>query len=60
LKFMRDLVEKYYSMKVVVGTHPIPTTFWERHNSIGSWDSEEWQEAIKAIKTDEKTRLSYV
>ena len=59
LNYMRDLAEKSYGMKVVLGTHPIDTNFWESHNAAGSWDSEEWQDAIKDITTDEETRQSY-
>ncbi len=60
IAYIKNFIEKFYGMKVVVGTHPIPTTFWERHKAAGSWDSEEWQEWIKPTVTDEKTRESYI
>jgi predicted metal-binding protein len=58
--YLRDLTEKSFGMKMVVGTHPIPTTFWEWHRAAGSWDSPEWQEYIKPTTTDEKTREAYI
>ena len=57
--YMRDLAEKAYGLKVIMGTHPIDSNFWVSHNAIGSWDSEKWQGYIKATITDEKTRQSY-
>ena len=59
LTFMRDLAEKSYGMKVVMGTHPIDANFWASHTAVGSWDSPEWPEAIKLVKTDEETRKAY-
>jgi predicted metal-binding protein len=58
--YLRDVTEKGFGMKMVVGTHPIPTTFWEWHKALGSWDSAEWQEYIKPTTTDEKTREAYI
>lgn len=59
LKFMRDLAEKAYGLKVVMGTHPIDSNFWASHQAAGSWDSPEWQEALKLVATDEETRKAY-
>jgi predicted metal-binding protein len=59
LKYLRDLAEKSYGLKVVMGTHPIDSNFWASHNAVGSWDSELWREAIKGVTTDEKTRQAY-
>ena len=60
IDYLGYLTEKGYGMKLVVGTHPIPTTFWEWHKAAGSWDSEERQEYIKPTTTDEKTRAAYI
>lgn len=59
MKFMRELAEKSYGMKVVMGTHPIDSNFWASHMAVGSWDSPEWREAIKEVTTDEETRQAY-
>jgi hypothetical protein len=60
IAYLRDLAERAFDMKMVVGTHPIPTTFWEWHKAAGSWDSAEWQEYIKPTTTDEKIREAYI
>ncbi len=55
----KDFVKTKYDMDVVVGTHPIPENYCKAHEELGTWDSPEWQETIKAVITDEKTRLEY-
>jgi predicted metal-binding protein len=55
----RDFVKTKYDMDVVVGTHPIPENYCQAHEELGTWDSREWRETIKAVITDEKTRLEY-
>ncbi len=56
--FSEFLPEKY-DLEVVVGTHPIPQNYYETHQRLGTWDSEDWQERIKDVLTDEKTRRAY-
>jgi predicted metal-binding protein len=60
VKYLRDVIEKTFGMKMVVGTHPSSTSFWDWHQAAGSWDSEEWQEDIKPTTADKKTRDAYV
>jgi hypothetical protein len=55
----RNLIRQKYGMEVVLGTHPIPQTYYEAHTKFGTWDSPEWQEAIKPTLTDEPTRRAY-
>jgi len=31
--YMRDLAEKAYGLKVIMGTHPIDSNFWVSHNT---------------------------
>jgi predicted metal-binding protein len=60
VQYLRDLIEKSFGMKMVVGTHPSSTSFWDWHQAAGSWDTEEWQEWIKPTTADKKTRDAYV
>jgi len=55
----KRFIEEKYSMKVVVGTHPIPEKYRITHSKLGAWDSPEWKEFIKPTIADEKTRLAY-
>ena len=48
-----------YGLEVVIGTHPIPQNYYLTHQQLGTWESEEWQERIKHVLTDEETRLAY-
>jgi len=49
-----------HDLEVVVGTHPIPQTYYLTHERLGTWRSARWQEHIAATLTDAETRQSYV
>ncbi len=46
-------------MEVVVGTHPIPQKYFDTHSKLGTWDSVEFRELIKATFAEEGLRKSY-
>ena len=54
-----DFIRAKYGMDVVVGTHPIPRSYYETHTALGTWKSRTWQEFIQPTLTDEKTRQAY-
>lgn len=49
-----------YGLEVVIGTHPIPQTYFETHRALGTWESPAWQRRIAAVLSDEETRIAYV
>jgi len=55
----QDFVKTKYGMDVVVGTHPIPQSYFDTHMKLGTWRSPEWQAALASILTDEHTRQAY-
>ena len=55
----RDFVSAKYGMQVVIGTHPIPQTYYETHTGLGTWDAPEWKEVLGPILVDEPTRRAY-
>jgi len=55
----RDFIEKKYGLEVVMGTHPIPQSYFETHQKLGTWKSAEWQEAITLTLGNEEIRLVY-
>jgi predicted metal-binding protein len=59
IDYFKDFVKTKFDMEVVVGTHPIPENYCQAHEELGTWDSPEWQDAIKNVITDKKTRLEY-
>ncbi len=56
---LKRFIETRYGMKVVLGTHPIPQNYYETHQTLGTWDSSEWQERVRDTLTDTATRMSY-
>jgi len=59
LSYFRDFIETKYDMKVVMGTHPIPQKYYDIHEKLKTWDSQEFKEVIKSTLADDKTRLAY-
>jgi len=55
----RDFVTTKYGMQVVLGTHPIPQTYYETHTSLGTWDGPQWKEILQPILGDETMRRAY-
>jgi hypothetical protein len=54
-----DLIKQKHGVDVIIGTHPIPRSYYVTHQALGTWDSPEWKEKIKYVLTDEQTRLKY-
>jgi len=54
-----EFIHSRYGLTVVIGTHPIPQKYFLTHQTLGSWNSPEWQERIKYVVEDETTRLRY-
>ncbi len=59
LDAFRHFIPAKYGLEVVIGTHPIPENYRATHERLGTWRSVEWQERIRAVLTDEKTRRAY-
>ena len=57
--YFKKFIETKYSLKVIVGTHPIPEKYLITHTALKTWDTPAWQELIKPTMSDEKTRLAY-
>jgi len=55
----RQFVKEKFGLEVVMGTHPIPQSYYETHTKLGTWESAEWKEIIAPTLGDEKTRLAY-
>ncbi|MEJ2637710.1 MAG: CGGC domain-containing protein [Calditrichia bacterium] len=55
----RDFIGTKYGLEVVTGTHPIPQSYFETHQKLGTWKSTEWKEILAPVMADEKTRQAY-
>ena len=54
-----DFIRHKYDIEVVTGTHPIPQNYYVEHEHLQTWNSKKWQEHIRHVISDEKTRLAY-
>ena len=59
INHFKKFIETKYSLKVVVGTHPIPEKYYLTHKELGTWDTDECRELIKPTLADEKTMRVY-
>lgn len=59
LDAFHDFLSAKYGVEVVVGTHPIPQSYYETHSQMGTWDSPRWRERIMDVIADEAVRRAY-
>ena len=55
----KPFLEKRFGVKVVVGTHPIPTSYLDMHTHLGTWKDASWKPLIAPTMADEKMRAAY-
>ncbi len=55
----KKFIETKYSLKVVVGTHPIPEKYYITHTKLETWNTKDWDELLKPALKDKETRLAY-
>jgi predicted metal-binding protein len=59
IDYFRDFIKAKFNVDVVVGTHPIPQSYYITHTALRTWISREWREKTKHILTNEKIRREY-
>lgn len=59
IQTFKAFLEKRYSVKVVIGTHPIPQKYLALHTRLGTWQTAEWPPLLAATLADEATRETY-
>ena len=55
----RDFIPLKHGLELVIGTHPIPESYYENHRKLGTWESPEWRDILEPIIADEQTRRAY-
>ena len=55
----KAFLESRYEVEVVVGTHPIPAKYLERHTLLGTWDDPSWEPLLEPTMADAATREAY-
>ena len=59
IETFKAFLEARFGVKVVVGTHPIPTKYLDIHTKLGTWDAPEWEPLTAPTMADEETRDAY-
>jgi predicted metal-binding protein len=59
IDFFCSFIKQKYGVSVIIGTHPIPQSYYVTHQALGTWNSPEWKEKIKYVLTNEQIRLKY-
>lgn len=59
IDYFREFIEKKFSMRVVYGTHPIPTSYYDTHKQMNYRRFPDWEERTKLIICDEAMRNKY-
>jgi len=59
IETFKAFLEARFGVKIVVGTHPIPTKYLDMHTKLGTWDAPEWEPLTAPTMADEETRDAY-
>lgn len=59
IQTFKAFLEARYGVKVVLGTHPIPTKYLDLHTKLGTWAGPAWESMLAPTMTDEATRKAY-
>ena len=54
-----EFLKKRFSVKVVIGTHPIPQKYLDMHTHLGTWDDPAWKACIAPTMADADIRECY-
>lgn len=55
----KNLLEKRYGVKVVLGTHPIPQKYLDMHTQLHTWDDPKWAALLSVVMADEALSIAY-
>ena len=57
---LKEFVESYYQIPVEIGTHPVPLKYYDAHNKLPFWKSENMEKtAGDLLHEDAKTMEAY-
>ncbi|NMC80892.1 MAG: CGGC domain-containing protein [Chloroflexi bacterium] len=59
IEIFRNYLEKRYSVKVVIGTHPIPQKYLDMHAQLGTWQDPKWPSLLEAVMGNEASQKAY-
>jgi predicted metal-binding protein len=56
---IRDFLQQHHDMNVVIGTHPIPRSYYTTHLALGTWKDPVWDTVLPPLVGDEISRDAY-
>jgi predicted metal-binding protein len=59
IETFRVFIENRHAVKVVIGTHPIPTNYYDMHTRLGTWENSYLKPLVEPTMCDEETRACY-
>lgn len=59
IDYFENFIEEEFGLDVVLGRHTIPPSYMKTPHALGTWEAPEWEERLKHVMTDEKTRRKY-
>ena len=59
IETFKAFLEARFGVRIVVGTHPIPTKYLDMHTKLGTWDDPGWESLTAPTMADEETRDAY-
>jgi hypothetical protein len=60
IRHFKEFIENVYEMPVVIGTHPIPLKYYEKHKKLSFWKKTKMEDiAGDMMKEDEKIMKDY-
>ncbi|MDV7186070.1 CGGC domain-containing protein [Lutibacter sp. TH_r2] len=59
ISYFKKFIEDKYTIKVVVGTHPIPQKYFTTHQNLKTWLTNKWKELIKPTLGNKVLREKY-
>ena len=59
IDYFKQLIETKYHIDVILGTHPIPDSYYKTHTKLQTWKSHKWQDIIQTLSGNEKLRVAY-
>jgi predicted metal-binding protein len=57
--YFKKFIKEKYGIDVVMGTHPVPQSYYDTHTALETWSSAEWEEMRADGLLDETQRQDY-
>ena len=59
IETFKAFLEERFGVKVVIGTHPIPTKYLDMHTRLKTWEDALWKPIVAPSMSDAETRAKY-